>query len=71
MSDDFPARNHTAIIDADAMSRKQDAVPEVIESQKRPADLNTICGSSRLVERLTAQLILCLLCSQDAVIIPG
>lgn len=53
MSDDLPARNHKVIIDADAMSRKQDEVPEVIESQKRPADLNTICGSSRLVERLT------------------
>jgi hypothetical protein len=47
------AGNHTAIIDADALSRKKDTVLEVIESQKRPADLNTICGSSLLVERLT------------------
>jgi hypothetical protein len=41
LSDDFPERNHVGRMDADAMNRK------------RPADLNAICGSSRLVERLT------------------
>ena len=41
LNDDFPERNHVGRMDADAMNRK------------RPADLNAICGSSRLVERLT------------------
>jgi len=41
LSDDSLVSNHAAAENADAMSRK------------KPADLNAICGSSRLVERLT------------------